>query len=108
MPDTILYTKDLAPIDARKLQITPTGGTQGNLGDLINGGTVAQTITTGTLAGTTTNSGTITGGAINPATETVGSNVVSTLANYGSITPAGSNQATAALIAAAITDMGTA
>src|SRR5579872_7083264 len=111
MVDSVLFNTGLGPVVASKLQVTPTGGTTGNLGDLINGGTVAQTISANTTIAsgvTVTNSGTITGGAVNPATVTVGSNVVSTLANYGSITPAGSNQATAALIQAAITDMGTA
>ena len=73
--DTILYTNGLASILAGNVLVTPNGGTQATLNDLVNGGTVA-----------------------------VGVN----FQTYGSITPAGSNLATAPVVSAQITELGTA
>lgn len=47
MPNTILYTDGLAPIDAGTVLVTPAGGSPVALSSVINGGTTAQTIASG-------------------------------------------------------------
>lgn len=48
MPDTLLFTVGLAPIDAGSVQVTPAGASSPvALSSVINGGTVAQTFPSG-------------------------------------------------------------
>lgn len=100
-PDTILMTQGLSSVQAPNVLIT-VNGTQATLAVAL------ETFNGGTITGTVTNSGTISGGAVNPATETVGSNVVSPLVNFASIVPAGSNLATATAINAKTVQLGVA
>lgn len=75
-PDTLLVTgPNNQQVSVDSVLVTPTGGTQTLLANLLNGGTVAA------------------GGL---------------LANFASITPAGSNLATAPAVAALTTQLGTA
>lgn len=81
-PDSLVVTGPvLQQISLSGLYITPTGGTQNTLANLVNGGTVAQTS---------------------------GNYTIPTLANFSSITPAGSNLATATLVTALTTQVGAA
>ena len=76
--DTIVTGSVFQQKSINQLLVTPNGGTQGQLSAMLNGGTVV----------TTTNG--------------------STLSLFGSITPAGSNLATATQVTAITTQLGTA
>jgi hypothetical protein len=88
-PDTLLVTGPTfqqTSIDA--ILVTPTGGAQAALANLLNGGTVA-------------NAGTFTSAA-------VGSNSITAIENFASIVPTGSTAAQATTIPAQVTQLGTA
>jgi hypothetical protein len=78
-PDTFFVTgPNDQQVQPSGILVTPTGGVQGNLANLVNGGTVV-----------TSSSGTA-------------------LANFGSVTPTGSTVATGAQIGSVVTVLGTA
>lgn len=88
-PDTLLVTGPVfQQVAGDAILVTPAGGTQDTLANLVNGGTVQKSGTFSSLV--------------------VGSNTVAAIANFASILPAGSNNATAPLPIATTILLGTA
>jgi hypothetical protein len=85
MPDSILYNDQLGPIAASNLQVTPTGGTTTNLGSVLNGGTIAQSIPAGSTIGAGT---TLLGSYLESVTNAITASTTQTLAGAVALTAA--------------------
>ena len=88
-PDTLLVTGPVfQQVAGDAILVTPAGGTQDTLANLVNGGTVQKSATFSTAV--------------------VGSNTLTTIANFASIVPAGSTAAQATPITTQVVQLGTA